>query len=287
MPQFETLSYAVDDRLARITLNRPERLNAINRAMPGEIQAAVAEANRDESIHVIVLRGAGRAFCAGYDLDWGTRVEHEAQSQACGVWDPVRDLRSMGANVKAYMSLWESPKPVVAGIHGYCVGGGTDLVLCADQIIAADDVRFGYPPSRVWGTPTTALWVYRIGLERAKRLLLTGDAISGRDAAAIGLVGKSVPAGQLDAEVDGLARRMALLPVSQLVMLKLLVNQTYENMGLRTTQLVGTMFDGAARHTPEGIEWRNRAMEVGYRQAVSERDGPFGDYGEEKRKPKG
>lgn len=284
MPQFETLSYVVDERLARVTLNRPERLNAINRAMPGEIQAAVAEANRDDRVHVIVLRGAGRAFCAGYDLDWGTKVEHESQQRAGGVWDPVQDLRMMGSNVRAYMSLWESAKPVVAGIHGYCVGGGTDLVLCADQIVAADDVRFGYPPSRVWGTPTTALWVYRVGLERAKRLLLTGDSIDGKSAAEIGLVGKSVPAAQLDAEVDGLARRMALLPINQLVMLKLLVNQTFENMGLRTTQMLGTMFDGAARHTPEGVAWRDLAMEKGFREAVRERDAPFEDYGETRKR---
>jgi enoyl-CoA hydratase len=164
--KLETISYAVDGRLARLTLNRPERLNAINRAMPGELQSAVAEANRDDRVHVIVLRGAGRAFCAGYDLDWGTRIENDAQKRAGGVWDPVQDLRMMGANVKAYMALWESPKPVVAGIHGFCVGGGTDMVLCADQIVAADDVRFGYPPSRVWGTPTTALWAYRVGSAR-------------------------------------------------------------------------------------------------------------------------
>lgn len=282
--ELETLAYTVDDRLARLTLNRPARLNAINRAMPGELQAAVAEANRDDRVHVIVLRGAGRAFCAGYDLDWGTRIENDTQARAGGVWDPVQDLRLMGANVKAYMALWESPKPVIAGIHGFCVGGGTDMVLCADQIIAADDVRFGYPPSRVWGTPTTALWVYRVGLERAKRLLLTGDSIDGTSAAAIGLVGKSVPADQLDAEVDALAQRMALVPINQLVMLKLLVNQTYENMGLRTTQLIGTMFDGAARHTPEGIAWRDMAIRDGFREAVRRRDEPFADYGEEKKK---
>lgn len=282
--KLETIAYDVDGRLARLTLNRPERLNAINRAMPGELQRAVAEANRDDRVHVIVLRGAGRAFCAGYDLDWGTRIENDAQQRAGGAWDPVQDLRMMGANVKAYMALWESPKPVIAGIHGFCVGGGTDMVLCADQIVAADDVRFGYPPSRVWGTPTTALWVYRVGLERAKRLLLTGDSIDGTSAAAIGLVGKSVPADQLDSEVDALAQRMALLPINQLVMLKLLVNQTYENMGLRTTQLIGTMFDGAARHTPEGIAWRDMAMHDGFRKAVRRRDEPFGDYGEEKKK---
>ena len=281
---FATLRYEIDGRLARVTLNRPERLNAINRAMPGEIAAAVARANEDRAVHVIVLRGAGRAFCAGYDLDWGTRVSNEALERERGVWDPVADWRMMGANVKAYMSLWESPKPVVAGIHGWCVGGGTDLVLCADQIVAADDVRFGYPPSRVWGTPTTALWAFRIGLERAKRLLLTGDAIDGIEAARIGLVGKSVPAERLDAEVDALARRMAELPVNQLTMLKLLVNQTYENMGLRTTQLLGTWFDGAARHTPEGVAWLDLAKREGFREAVRRRDAPFADYGEEKKK---
>jgi enoyl-CoA hydratase len=281
---FETLRYEVDGRLARVTLDRPERLNAINRAMPAEIQAAVAEANADRAVHVIVLRGAGRAFCAGYDLDWGTRLSNEALEREQGIWDPVADWRMMSANVRAYMSLWESPKPVVAGIHGFCVGGGTDLVLCADQIVAADDVRFGYPPSRVWGTPTTALWVYRVGLERAKRLLLTGDAIDGQEAARIGLVGRSVPAAKLDEEVDALARRMATLPVNQLTMLKLLVNQTFENMGLRSTQLVGTLFDGAARHTPEGVEWLGVSKREGFREAVRRRDAPFGDYGEEKRR---
>jgi enoyl-CoA hydratase len=281
---FETLRYEVDGRLARITLHRPERLNAINRAMPGEIEAAVRRANEDRAVHVLVLRGAGRAFCAGYDLDWGTASSNEALERERGIWDPVADWRMMSANVRCYMSLWESPKPVVAGIHGFCVGGGTDLVLCADQIVAAEDVRFGYPPSRVWGTPTTALWVYRVGLERAKRLLLTGDSITGDEAAKIGLVGKAVPAADLDREVDGLARRMAELPVNQLTMLKLLVNQTFENMGLRTTQLVGTLFDGAARHTPEGVEWLKLAKTEGFREAVRRRDAPFGDYGEEQKR---
>jgi enoyl-CoA hydratase len=280
----ETLTYKTDGRLARITLNRPERLNAINRAMPAEIRDAVAQANDDPGVHVIVLRGAGPAFCAGYDLDWGTRLSVEAWDASGGVWDPVVDYRMMSENVRCYMSLWESPKPVIAGVHGWCVGGGTDMVLCADQIIAAEDARMGYPPSRVWGTPTTAMWVYRVGIERAKRLLLTGDAIDGKSAAEIGLVGKAVPADRLDAETDALARRMANLPVNQLVMLKLLVNQTFENMGLRATQLVGTLFDGAARHTPEGIAWQKLAMEIGYREAVRRRDAPFGDYGEEPRK---
>jgi enoyl-CoA hydratase len=273
---YTTLLYQVDGPLARVTLNRPERLNAIDRRMPGEIAEALAEANADPSVRVVVLRGAGRAFCSGYDLDWATREANEALEREKGVWDPVADYRMMSANVRAYMALWESPKPVVAGIHGWCLGGGTDLALCADQIVATDDAKIGYPPSRIWGTPTTALWVYRLGPERAKRLLLTGDTIDGREAARIGLVGKAVPPERLEEEVDGLARRIALLPANQLAMLKLLVNQTFENMGLRTTQILGTWFDGAARHTPEALEWLSIARREGFREAVRRRDAPFG-----------
>jgi enoyl-CoA hydratase len=259
-------------------------MNAINLAMPGEIRAAVAEANADPAVRVIVLRGAGRSFCAGYDLDWGTRLSEEAWEASGGAWDPVEDYRMMGENVRCYMALWESPKPVVAGIHGWCVGGGTDLVLCADQIVAAEDARLGYPPSRVWGTPTTAMWVYRVGIERAKRLLLTGDAIDGKSAAAIGLVGKAVPA-DISTRRPTRWRAHGEPPGEPAVMLKLLVNQTFENMGLRSTQLVGTLFDGAARHTPDGIAWQKLALEVGFREAVRRRDAAFGDYGEERKKP--
>jgi len=280
---YSTLSLTIDGRLARLTLTRPERLNAINRDMPRELAAAVAEANAARDVRVIILSGAGRAFCAGYDLEWGTRVEAEADA-ATTVWDPMRDLAMMSENVGCFMSLWRSRKPVVAKVHGWCVGGGTDLALCSDLIVAAEDAEIGYPPARVWGSPTTALWVYRLGMERAKRLLLTGDSVSGREAAAIGLVGKAVPADRLDAEADALAQRMALVPANQLAMMKLLVNQAYENMGLASTQLLGTLLDGVARHTPEGIAWRTDARERGVKAALTERDGPFGDYGARPRK---
>ena len=275
---YTTLSLTIDGRLARLTLQRPERLNAINREMPRELAAAVAEANAAVGVHVIVLAGAGRAFCAGYDLEWGTRVEAEADAIA-STWDPMRDLAAMSENVACFMSLWRSRKPVIAKVHGWCVGGGTDLALCSDLIIAAEDAEIGYPPARVWGSPTTAMWVYRIGMERAKRLLLTGDSVSGRDAQAIGLITKAVAAADLDREVDALARRMAQLPVNQLAMMKLLVNQAYENMGLASTQLLGTLLDGAARHTPEGVAWRTEALEHGIKAALASRDGPFHDYG--------
>ena len=229
-------------------------------------------------MRVIILRGAGRSFCAGYDLNWGTQTEAQSQARASGVWDPVRDYTGMSRNVSAFMSLWESRRPVICGIQGWCVGGGTDMALCADLIIAAEDARLGYPPTRIWGTPTTVMWVYRLGLEHAKRLMLTGDSVDGVEAARIGLVSHAVPAAQLDAEVDALATRLASIPANQLALSKLLVNQAYENMGLRTSQLIGTVFDGIARHTPEGVAWRDLAVREGFKEAVRRPDSPHGDY---------
>lgn len=277
---FETISYSVDGPIARITLNRPERLNAINTQLVADLRASVVAANEDSAVRVILLSGAGRAFCAGYDLDWGTKGEDAAQRAMGGTWDPVRDYLGMSRNVRAYMSLWESPKPVIAQVHGWCVGGGTDLALCSDLIFMAEDAHIGYPPARVWGEPTTMMWVYRLGMEHAKRLMLTGSALSGSEAVQVGLASKAVPASELAAEVDAFARKLATIPINQLVMSKLLVNQAYENMGLRTTQILGTVFDGVARHTPEGVAWRDMAMKEGFREAVRRRDGPFADYGE-------
>ncbi len=278
---FTTLTLEQHDRVRHIVLNRPERLNAINFDMPRELERAVADANRDETVHVLVLRGAGRAFCAGYDLDWGTQAEHASDAQRG--WDPMRDFAGMSENVRCFMSLWHSRKPIIAQVHGWCVGGGTDLALCSDLIIAATDAQMGYPPARVWGSPTSALWAYRLGMEQAKRLLLTGDAVDGAMAERIGLIYRAVAPDQLAAEAAGLANRMALLPVNQLAMMKLLVNQAYENMGLRTSQIIGTLLDGIARHTPEGIAWRELALEKGVKAALAERDGPFGDYGSRKK----
>jgi enoyl-CoA hydratase len=200
-----------------------------------------------------------------------------------GNWDPVRDYLGMSRNVRAFMSLWESPKPVIAQVHGWCVGGGTDMALCSDLIYMAEDAQIGYPPARVWGEPTTVMWAYRLGLEHAKRLMLTGQSLTGIEAQRAGLVSAAIPAEQLAATVDEMARRMATIPLNQLVMSKLLVNQAYENMGLRTTQILGTVFDGIARHTPEGIAWRDMAMDIGFREAVRRRDTPWGDYGERAR----
>jgi enoyl-CoA hydratase len=223
---------------------------------------------------VILLRAEGPAFCAGYGLDWSTQGPVEDAQ-----WDSVRDMRMMGRFVDTYMKLWYARKPTIAAVQGWCIAGGTDMVLCCDLIVAGTSAVFGYPPSRVWGTPTTAMWVYRMGLERAKRYLLTGDEIPAREAERIGLIGEVVRDELLLEHAMGLAKRVARLPESQLVMLKLLCNQTVENMGMSSTRLIGTLFDGIARHTVEGKDFVKRAQEIGWRNAVRERDDAFGDYG--------
>jgi enoyl-CoA hydratase len=276
----ETVLYAVEGRVATLTLHRPDRLNAIVPALIADLDAALDRAQADDAVHAIRLRGAGRVFCAGYDIDWGSEVMLDAEADA--PWDPIRDYQTMSRFVRAYMRLWESPKPVIAQVHGFCVGGGTDFALCSDLIVCAEDAYIGYPPARVWGSPTTSMWVYRLGLERAKRLLLTGDALTGRKAAEWGLASEAVPADELDAAALALAQRVALLPRNQLHMMKLLVNQAYEQMGLRVTQLIGTLLDGDARHTPEGVAFSRRAQES-VAAAVAERDAPFGDYGQRPR----
>lgn len=267
-----TILYETTGRIARITLNRPERLNAIDSQLPGELRDAVEEANRDDSVHVIMLSGAGRAFCSGYDL----KLFAEAKGKNAGVqgmpWDPMIDYRFMSENTKCFMSLWRSFKPVVCKIHGYAVAGGSDIALCSDLILMAKDARIGYPPARVWGTPTTAMWVYRVGAERAKRMLLTGDLITGVEAEAMGLITKAVDEDRLDEEAEKLAERMTGVPKNQLMMQKMMINQAYENMGMASTQMIANLFDGIARHTPEGFAFKNRAEEVGFQQAVKERD---------------
>ena len=276
------VDYTTRGAVAFLTLNRPERLNAIDRGLTSALEESVGRANREQDVRVIVLRGAGRAFCAGYDLQGAPQAEAAAQERTGG-WDPVVDFRGMSQNVRSFMSLWESPKPVIAQVHGWCVGGGTDMALCSDLIFMAEDARIGYPPSRVWGTPTTCMWVYRLGLEHAKRLMLTGEALDGREAERLGLVSKAFPADRLAHEVESFANKLATTPTNQLVMTKLLVNQAYENMGLRTTQMLGTFLDGIARHTPEGLAWRDLAMREGFQEAVRRRDEPWGDYSARKR----
>jgi enoyl-CoA hydratase/carnithine racemase len=294
-----TLDYGVDGRVARITLNRPERGNGITLEMPRELAECVERADLDPNVHVIALSGAGKGFCGGYDLVMSAegRMEGEGSATAAppgspidpavqaanhdpdGTWDPMVDYAMMSRNVRGFMSLFHAAKPVVCKVHGFCVAGGTDMALCSDLLVAQDEAKIGYPPARVWGVPTTALWAWRIGPARAKRLLLTGDSISGAEAVDWGLATEAAPAPRLEARFEALLARVARVPVSQLVMHKLLVNQSLYAQGLHTTQVLGTFFDGIARHTPEGHAFARRAAEGGWREAVRERDEPFGDVG--------
>ncbi len=297
--RFETLTYARDGRIARITLDRPERGNGITFDMPRELAAAVERANLDPHVHVIALAGNGKGFCGGYDLVasaekmltgdreasfWPAGSPMDPLVQAANhvpgdTWDPVVDYQMMSRNVRGFMSLFHSDKPVVCKVHGFCVAGGTDMALCSDLLVIAEDAKIGYPPARVWGVPTTMVWVHRIGIEKAKRLLFTGDCLSGREAHEWGLAIEAPPPEKLDERFEVLLQRIARMPINQLVMMKLVLNQTVMQQGLHTTQILGTVFDGVARHTREGYAFQQRAAEVGFRQAVRERDEPFGDPG--------
>jgi enoyl-CoA hydratase len=270
--RFTTLKYAVSGRIARITLNRPARLNAIDDRMPREIRRAVEQANDDDRVHVIVLAGAGKAFCAGYDLKKYAEGDPRNRWTQSMPWDPMKDYRGMKANTDDFFAIWRSYKPVICKVHGYAVAGGSDIALCADIVIMEDKARIGYMPARVWGCPTTAMWVYRLGAEKAKRMLLTGDTVDGTTAEKMGLVYRAVPRKELDRTVDALARRMAGVPKNQLMMQKLMINQAYDNMGLAGTQMIATLFDGITRHSPEGIWFKEYAEKHGFHAAVKWRD---------------
>jgi len=295
----ETMIYAVTGRVARITLDRPGRGNGITRGLLSELERCVERADLDPAVHVILLAGNGKGFCGGYDLvesaEGQGRMGEEglpappgspldpmvmaANHDPSGTWDPMVDYGMMGRNVRAFMSLFHCSKPVVCKVHGFCVAGGTDMALCSDLLVIAADAKIGYPPARVWGSPTTSMWAYRLGAQRAKRLLFTGDCLSGSEALEWGLAIEAPAAEDLDERTEILLERIARNPLNQLQMMKLLVNQSLYAQGLHQTQILGTVFDGIARHTEEGYAFQQRAAEAGFKQAVRERDEPFGDFG--------
>ncbi len=304
METLKTMTYEVTGRIARITLDRPERGNGITLDTPVELARCVERADLDPSVHAIALAGNGKGFCGGYDLvqsaerilDGRDEVRESPPSDRPPgspldprvtarnhdpkrVWDPVVDYQMMSRNVRGFMSLFHANKPVVCKVQGFCVAGGTDMALCSDLLVIAEDAKIGYPPARVWGSPTTAVWAFRIGPEKAKRLLFTGDTLSGREAVEWGLAIECAPAASLDERFEILLERIARNPINQLVMMKLLVNQTVSLGGLHTVQALGTLFDGVTRHTPEGYAFQQRAAEAGFKEAVRERDEPFGDFG--------
>jgi enoyl-CoA hydratase len=293
------VSYQVTDRVARLTLDRPERGNGINRELVSDLERLVERADLDPAVHVLLLSGNGKGFCGGYDLvesaegqgrlDSGGTVPAPgspldpevmaANHDPSSVWDPMVDYAMMSRNVRAFMSLFHATKPVVCKVHGFCVAGGTDMALCSDLLVIAADAKIGYPPARVWGSPTTSMWAYRLGPQRAKRLLFTGDSLSGTEALDWGLAIEAPPAAELDARTETLVARIGRMPLNQLQMMKLLLNQGLYAQGLHTTQALGTVFDGIARHTPEGYAFQARAAREGFRAAVQDRDESFGDHG--------
>ena len=294
MESLSTLTYEVTGRVARITLNRPERGNGITLAMPRELADCVEQANLDPAVHVIALAGNGRGFCGGYDLvesaqegmsglgqgSPGSPLDPEVQAanhDPSQTWDPVVDWQMMSRNLRGFMSLFHSDKPTVCKVHGFCVAGGTDMALCCDLLVMGEDARIGYPPARVWGVPTSMMWAHRIGPARAKELLFTGDLIDGTRAHEWGLALSAIPEAELDERFEALLERIAQTPVNQLVMMKLAVNQALYAQGLAATQTLGVFFDGIARHTPEGYAFQEHAAREGWQAAVRARDQPYGD----------
>lgn len=277
--EHEMIQYEKRDRVATVRLNRPEKGNTLRFEMLRQMDAALRDANTDDQIKLIILEGAGDNFCAGFDFSGG--LEH-FQSIGEQGYDPGVDHHLVTNLYTSYMAtfmgLWRGLKPVIAKVHGYCVGGGSEMALCADIVIASDDARFGTPYSRVWGCHLTGMWIYRLGLAKAKYYALTGEWISGKEAAEIELINFSHPLEELDQRVEELASKLVQIPLTQLVSMKLIVNQAYDNMGLQSTQTLGPILDGAMRNTREGREFVRLAMTEGVKAAVTERDAPFGDY---------
>lgn len=268
----KTVVLEKDGRIGRVFLNRPEVMNAIDDRMPGDLAACIGAANDDDDIHVIVLSGKGKAFCAGYDLTFYAEGNGSGDVTQEMPWDPMKDYAFMKRNTECFMTVWRSFKPVIAKIHGYAVAGGSDIAMCSDLLIMAEDAEIGYMPARVWGCPTTAMWVYRLGPQLAKRMLFTGDRINGLEAAGMGLALEAVKGDRLDERTDQIALRMTTVPRNQLMMQKLMINQVIDTMGVENTQMLATLFDGITRHSPEGINFKKRAEKVGWKQAVRERD---------------
>jgi enoyl-CoA hydratase len=276
MPSYSSVKIEQDPanpRVARLLLNRPDKMNAIQDQTPGEVRTAVQWAQDNPEVHVIVVEGAGKAFCGGYDLGLyaeGT-VDHPCKQES-PPWDPIVDYTYMKRCTEDFMSLWRCLKPTIAKVHGYAVGGGSDIALCCDLLVMADDAKIGYMPTRVLGCPSTAMWTYRLGPARAKQLMFTGNMIDGRTAAAWGLANESVPAKELDRATMQLANRIAGVPLGHLGMHKMVVNQVMLSMGLEQSQMMATVFDGLSRHNPEGLWFRRYAQAEGWKAAVEWRD---------------
>ncbi|MFN0092763.1 MAG: crotonase/enoyl-CoA hydratase family protein [Acidimicrobiales bacterium] len=277
MSEFETILYEVRDGTARITLNRPEKLNAISQRMMQELNEALWEADDDKAVHAVGMKGAGRCWSAGYDLAAAPAPSERDGRSYRGSRDIDDDSWQLERSQRLRMVLFDMHKPVVAQVHGHCLAGGTDLALLCDMIICADDASFGFPPARDLGALPNNMWLYNVGPQWAKRLLLTGDTVTGAEAAQIGLVLKAVPADALEAEVDGLLARLSLIDADLLSSNKRIVNLGLELMGARTLQRLAAENDARAHRAASASEFRRTAKEQGLRAALAARDGKFGD----------
>ncbi|MGI8550453.1 MAG: crotonase/enoyl-CoA hydratase family protein [Dehalococcoidia bacterium] len=278
MPDFASIIYERENGRARITLNRPEKLNALSRELQRELRSALEEADDDTEVHCVILRGAGRAFSAGYDLSAGARAGQPADSMKHrGRHSIEDDSWQMEQAQRDRMSIFDMHKPVIAQVHGYCLAGGTDIALLCDIVIAAENAVIGFPPVRAMGGPPHHMWIYHVGPQWAKRLLLTVDSIGGADAARIGLVQQAVPAEQLSATVESLADKLAMIDTDLLSSNKRVVNLALELMGARTMQRIAAEWDARAHLAPAVAEFGRISREQGLKTALEWRDSKFGD----------
>jgi enoyl-CoA hydratase len=280
--QYETLIVEKERGRARITLNRPEKLNALSRRLQSELGAALRDADEDTRVHSIIIRGAGRSFCAGYDLTPDRRLEGESTDERDRYAEVYRNSQAFDDDVfrmegaqRERMTIFDMHKPVLAQIHGYCVAGGTDLALLCDIVVAAEDARIGFPPVRAMGGPPAHMWTYLVGPQWAKYMLLTGEFVTGAEAERIGLVWKAVPADDLEETVEELADRLAMVPTDLLAGNKRSVNLALEMMGARTMQRLAAEMDARMHVSPSMEDWRRRNREEGLKSALEWRDGRF------------
>ena len=274
---YSTIVYEVEDSRARITLNRPEKLNALSRDLLNELNDALWDADNDNRVHAVILRGAGRAFSAGYDLTPTTRAQVKSSGHERDGRSFDDDAWRLEQSQRLRMVLFDMHKPVIAQVHGYCLAGGTDIALLCDLIIADEDARIGFPPARAQGALPNNMWLYNVGPQWAKRLMLPGDMVTGKDAAKIGLVLKAVPGDLLESEVETLVDRLAMIDSELLAANKRIINMGLELMGARTLQRFAAENDARAHLAPSASEFGRISQEQGLKAALNWRDAKFGD----------
>lgn len=272
--ELQQVAYEVKGTTAIITLNRPERRNALSGQLLRELNAALLEADEYNPVHSVVLRGAGPHFCAGADLNEYSSGRGPDYRGRAEIDD---DIWRLEQGQRLRIQIFDMHKPVIAQVHGTCIGIGTELAWFCDMVIVADDARIGFPPVRDLGTPPGSMWLYHCGPQWAKRLLLTGDSLTGKDAAEIGLALKSYPAAELETEVMRLADRMGLVDPHLLSANKRMVNLGLELMGARTAMRIGAEIDARGHQAPKARAFKETMRAHGVKHAFQQRDSLFGN----------